>query len=150
MIIEFFQSNNPKHLYFLKTLKDDQEIQHFLGNILESAYLNTNTLLFRDFLTQHYVGLVSFSDIQDSFIGPTISIYYFIHPSIRQQGYGTLIVQKAVNFLFDQTSCKHIVMNISKKNIPSQKVAKKCFFECAYEDDEDFIFLKSKERNLKV
>ena len=74
MIIEFFQSNNPKHLYFLKTLKDDQEIQHFLGNILESAYLNTNTLLFRDFLTQHYVGLVSFSDIQDSFIGPTISI----------------------------------------------------------------------------
>lgn len=59
---------------------------------------------------------------------PMWNVGYAVHPSHRQQGYASAALKGLTDFLLQNFSFQHVMLDISNDNIASEMVAKKCGF----------------------
>ena len=145
MFLEKLDQQNIVQISWLGKMNEDPEIKEFLGKIDSTTYLE-NCFLLKEIEKSIYIGFITYSNPVDTIAGKTISIYYAIHPNYRYQGYGSVLLNLFIEEMLSSYSVDKLVLNIKKENHASQRLALKCGFQCTFEDDEDWIFLKDGTR----
>jgi tetratricopeptide (TPR) repeat protein len=86
-----------------------------------------NFIIFDHYGTE--VGFISAEPLMNNSTGrPMWNVGYAVHPSYRQKGYATDAVNGLTNYLLQNYSIQHVVLDICESNVYSIKVAQKCGF----------------------
>ena len=139
-----YDINNIKHVSFIKSLFNDEEVVSYLGHL--DNYLN-NTYIFSDF-DGNYIGYLSMSEVIVNLKNLTSSsIYYAIDKKYRGMGHGSrLLKEVSEHKLID---IDMLVMMIDINNIASLKAAEKASFREEFRSDDEAIYSRYSKKKIK-
>lgn len=137
----------------VKKLYRSEEVRRFLGGRVEeseydqgfSSIIITNTQEYywtvRRRNTKDFVGLVSLDKHHD---GISIELSYQILPEFWGQGYGTEIIERIMEFAFEELKLKKLVAETQVKNKASCRLLEKVGFRIEQKvmrfGEEQYIF----------
>lgn len=98
----------------------DEKFEDFFSVQLPECYW-----IVREKGTNNFIGLISISKHHDE---KHFEISYELHPDFWGKGYGTEIVQKGLDYAFDELKLKELYAETQKKNHKSVKLLEKIGF----------------------
>lgn len=127
-IEELFRYEDVKKYYVLRA-DHAANIRAFCQYIVNANQqkASLNFIIFSNYGEE--VGFISAEPMMNKATNmPMWNVGYAVHPSHRQQGFASAALKGLTDFLLQNFSFQHVMLDISNDNIASAMVAKKCGF----------------------
>lgn len=127
-IEELFRYSDVKKYYVLRA-DHAANIRSFCQYIVSAnnRMEALNFIIFNNYGNE--VGFISAEPAMNNETGmPMWNVGYAVHPSHRQRGYATNALSGLTNYLLQNFSFQHVMLDICEDNVHSIKVAQKCGF----------------------
>lgn len=125
---ELFRYEDVKKYYVLRA-DHAANIRAFCQYIVNANLqkVSLNFIMFSNYGEE--VGFISAESMMNKATNmPMWNVGYAVHPSHRQQGYASAALKGLTDFLLQNFSFQHVMLDIGDDNIASAMVAKKCGF----------------------